>query len=178
MELLFDLPTLCILALTLVLLFLAHRLRQSTSNAKTKSKDAPQPSGAWPLLGHLSLLGKQEQPIARTLGTIADEYGPIFSLKLGRHRAIVVSSWEMVKECLATNDAALATRPSMAVGKYIAYDHAAFAISPYGPYWRHMRRLTTTELLSNKQLDNLSHVRFMEVNACLKYLYLQSLKDP
>ncbi|GAB2259582.1 hypothetical protein Droror1_Dr00010437 [Drosera rotundifolia] len=53
-------------------------------------------------------------------------------------RAIVVSSWEMVKECLATNDAALATRPSMAVGKYIAHDHAAFANSPYGPYWRLM----------------------------------------
>ncbi|KAK6145127.1 hypothetical protein DH2020_021947 [Rehmannia glutinosa] len=115
-------------------------------------------------------------PVARTLGAMADKYGPIFTLRLGSHRALVVSNWEVIKECFTTNDRVFATRPSMAVGKYIGYKNAAFALAPYGPYWRDVRKMVTLELLTARRLDNLSHVRASEIDHFIKHLYSISTK--
>ena len=83
---------------------------------KSKGKSAPEPSGAWPFLGHLPLL-RGQTPIFRTLGAMADKHGPVFMIRLGVHRALVVSSREAVKECFTTNDKAFASRPSSSAGK-------------------------------------------------------------
>ncbi|KAA8543524.1 hypothetical protein F0562_020981, partial [Nyssa sinensis] len=70
----------------------------------------PEPAGAWPLIGHLPILGAQNT-FARTLAAMADEYGPIYRIWIGVHSAIVVSSWEAVKECFTANDRAFAGTP-------------------------------------------------------------------
>lgn len=150
--------------------------RKRANNNKSKKTKAPQPPGALPFIGHLHLLRGQD-PIARTLGTIADELGPIFSLRLGNHHQLVVSSWEMVKQCFTTNDTIFATRPSMAVGKYLGYDYATFALAPYGPYWRNVRKIVTLELLTNHRLEKLKHVRASELNHCIRDLYSLCTKN-
>ncbi|KAL6978837.1 hypothetical protein U1Q18_020505 [Sarracenia purpurea var. burkii] len=125
----------------------------------------PEPPGALPFIGHLHLLGGgDEAPIARRLGAIADEHGPILSIRLGSQPALVVSAWEFVKECFTVNDAVFVSRPMMAVGKYMGYDHAVFALAPYGAYWRDVRKIVTLELLSSRRLEKLSHVRVAEVD--------------
>ncbi|RZC85671.1 hypothetical protein C5167_026342 [Papaver somniferum] len=43
---------------------------------------------------------------------MSDNYGPIFMVRFGMHPTLVVSSWEMCKECFTTNDRFLAGRPS------------------------------------------------------------------
>lgn len=60
-------------------------------------------------LGEL-LFGGPE-PTHRILGNMADKYGPIFTMKMGVNRALVVSNSEITKECFTTNDKALASRP-------------------------------------------------------------------
>lgn len=136
-----------------------------------KRGGAPKAPGAWPLIGHLHLL-RGQVPVCRTLGVMADKYGPIFELQLGSHRGLVVSSWEMVKDCFKeANDKIFATRPSMALSKHLGYDGAVFALAPYGPYWRHIRKLVTVELLTNSRLEKLKHVRTSELNCCIKELY-------
>lgn len=140
---------------------------------KNKMKLAPQPPGAWPIIGHLHLLGGQT-PVARTLGALTNEHGPIFSLRLGSQHGLVVSNWEAVKECFTTNDRVFASRPSMAVGKYMGYDNAMFGLAPYGPYWRDVRKMVTVELLTARRLDGLSHVRATEVDRFVKDLYSMS----
>ncbi|GAB4826908.1 hypothetical protein Ancab_033787 [Ancistrocladus abbreviatus] len=179
MEFLFHLePVSVLLALTTLLLFIFVQKLREISHGKSKpNKAAPQPSGAWPFIGHLHLLGRRDETIARTLGAMADQCGPIFSLKLGNNQAIIVSTSEIVKNCFTTNDAVLATRPAMALGKYMFYNHASFAISPYGPYWRHMRKTATVELLSMRRLESLSHVRLSEVDSCLKHLFLRCIRN-
>nr|TKS07549.1 hypothetical protein D5086_0000113140 [Populus alba] len=156
-------------ALILVFLYGFWKILARNSESK-KPNRAPEPSGAWPILGHLpSLVGKD--PACKTLGAIADKYGPIYSLKFGIHRTLVVSSWETVKDCLNTNDRVLATRAGIAAGKHMFYDNAAFALAPYGQYWRDVRKLATLQLLSNQRLEMLKHVRVSEVDTFIKGLH-------
>ncbi|XP_050237088.1 cytochrome P450 CYP82D47-like [Mercurialis annua] len=135
-----------------------------------KKKEAPEAGGAWPLLGHLHLLGGPELPHI-TLGNMADKYGPVFTIKMGIHKTLVVNNWESAKECLTSNDRAFANRPKSLVTELLAYDRSMFGLSSYGHYWRQMRKIATLELLSSHRLEMQRHVRESEVRTALKELY-------
>ena len=143
---------------------------------KTKKNAPPGPSGAWPIIGHLHLL-QGKDPVAHILGAMADKYGPIFSLQLGSGRAIVVSGWEIAKECFTTNDKTFASRPSMAIAKYLFYENVGFSLAPYGPYWREVRKMVTLTLFTNHRLEKLKHIRATEVDRSVKDLHLKCSKD-
>ncbi|KAF2305851.1 hypothetical protein GH714_008449 [Hevea brasiliensis] len=108
---------------------------------------------------------------------MADELGPIFSIRLGIHRAVVVSNWKVAKECFTTNDKVFLTRPKSLAVKIMGYDHAMLGFAPYGQYWRDMRKLAVVELLSNRRLQLLRHVRDTETNFFIKNLYQESVKN-
>ena len=72
---------------------------------------------------------------------MADKYGPIFCVRLGLKRALVVSGWEVAKECYTTNDKVFATRPRSLAIKLMGYDHGSFVFAPCGPYWSDVRKL-------------------------------------
>ncbi|XP_057470771.1 cytochrome P450 CYP82D47-like [Actinidia eriantha] len=156
--------------LALVLLHYLWRLITNNNSPSTKGVQAPQPNGAWPIIGHLPLLGGST-PVFRALAALADKYGPIFRIQLGMHHAIVVSSKEAIKDCFATNDVVFMTRPESATMKYMGYDGAFFALGPSGLYWHKMRKITTNELLSNSRLESLKHIRDSEVHLCIGELY-------
>ncbi|KAL8526007.1 hypothetical protein ACS0TY_015285 [Phlomoides rotata] len=174
--LLFIIELAALLVATLIPISLLFKTSLSKTQRTCGRTKAPEPPGAWPIIGHLHLLGGQT-PVARTLGAMADKYGPIFSLRLGSHHGLVVSNWEAIKECFTTNDRVFASRPSMAVGKYMGYENATFALAPYGPYWRDVRKMVTVELLTARRLDSLSHVRASEVDRFIKDLYSMSSKS-
>ncbi|MFQ6642101.1 hypothetical protein Gotur_017320 [Gossypium turneri] len=143
----------------------------SISRRNTNSKKiAPEAGRAWPTLAHLPILGGPQPPHI-SLGTMADKYGRMFTIKLGVRRALVVSSWEIAKECLTIHDKAFATRPKAVAQELLSYNHAMIATAPYGPYWRQMRKFATIELLSNHRLNLLKHVRESEVKTSLQQLY-------
>ena len=142
-------------------------LRKYTSK---KKRGAPEAGGAWPVIGHLHLLGGPEPP-HRVLGCMADKYGPIFTIKMGINRALVVSNWEMAKECLTTHDKVFASRPKTLAMEILGYNFSMFGFSPYGSYWRETRKIATLELLSNHRLEKLKQVREYELKTCLKELY-------
>ena len=104
--------------LFLGLLFWYNRWRVRTLTHNSKGISAPKTPGAWPIIGHLHLLSGQV-PIFRTLGAMADKHGPVFMIRLGVHRALVVSSREAVKECFTTNDKAFASCPSSSAWKLL-----------------------------------------------------------
>ncbi|KAL6348038.1 hypothetical protein AAG906_037767 [Vitis piasezkii] len=89
-------------------------LLETALNAKRnkikEGKRPPEPSGQWPLIGHLHLLGA-DKLLHRKLGDMADKYGPIFCIHLGLRKALVVSRWEVAKECYTTNDKKLTFSP-------------------------------------------------------------------
>ncbi|XP_050206037.1 cytochrome P450 CYP82J17-like [Mercurialis annua] len=133
----------------------------------------PEPSRALPILGHLHILGK-EKTLARTLGRLADKHGPIFTIWLGVHRTVVISSPDAIKECFTTNDKVLGARPRSSHGQYLSYNYAAFGFASYGPYWRNMRKMVLIQLLSSHRIKSLKHVQVSEVNLLIKELYLKS----
>ncbi|XP_031102513.1 cytochrome P450 CYP82D47-like [Ipomoea triloba] len=142
----------------------------SWRRARKSSRSAPEAGGAWPIVGHLHLL-RAPVPLVKTLSALAEKHGSVFMIRLGMPRALVVSSWEAVKDCFATNDKLLATRPTTCAGKYLGYDYAVFSFSTYNSYWRKIRKLVVVELLSNRRLEKLKHVWVTELQANIKELY-------
>lgn len=159
---------LILLLIFLVFLFYVVVVRRIKS--KSIVGEAPELGGAWPIIGHLHLLGG-DQLLYRTLGAMADKYGPAFNIRLGTRRAFVVSSWEVAKECFTINDKALISRPKTAAVKHMGYNYAVFGFAPYTPFWREMRKIATLELLSNRRLEMLKDVRSSEINSGIKELY-------
>ncbi|KAK2997946.1 hypothetical protein RJ639_026334 [Escallonia herrerae] len=166
---LFNSVILAVLTLFLVVYYLSSRPRTAKSRV-AKTSAAPEPDGAWPIIGHLHLLGGSQLPHI-TLGAMADINGPIFTLRLGVHRALVVSNWEIAKELYTSYDVVISSRPKSRAAKHLGYDYAMFAFSPYGAYWRELRKITSIELLSSRRLELLKHVRISEIEICIKELY-------
>lgn len=155
--------------LALLVINYYYQLRRPNTHEK-KSFSAPQAGGAWPIIGHLHLLGGQ-QLTHKTLGAMADKYGPVFTIKLGSHRVLVVSNSELARECFTIHDWVFSNRPNVAASKLLCYDYAMFGFAPYGSYWREMRKIVTIELLSNHRLDMLKHIRYLEVETSIRELY-------
>lgn len=110
------------IALFFSCILLYNALIKKNSIKGNQIKKAPEPAGAWPVIGHLHLLGGGDQLLYRTLGAMADNHGSAFTIRLGSRRAFVVSSWEVVKECFTINDKALASRPTTVAAKHMGYN--------------------------------------------------------
>ncbi|KAL5978375.1 hypothetical protein ACLOJK_029492 [Asimina triloba] len=171
-----DLLLLILQALALFLLsILLYNLWSSKAKLE-KTNSPPEPPGAWPVIGHLNLLGGRE-PVARILGAMADKCGPMFMLRLGVRQVLVVSSWELARECFTTNDKVLATRPSNLAGKIMGYDYTMLGFAPYGSYWREIRKRMTLEVLSSRRLDSLKHTWKEEIDICIRDIYEMWVKN-
>ena len=132
--------------LSLVLYYLSKSI---TSKYKSpKNRPPPQAGGAWPIIGHLHQLGGSQLP-HMTLASMADKHGPIFSICLGMKRAVVVSNSEIAKECFTTHDRAISSRPKYAAAQHLGYNYAMFGFSPYGAYWRELRKIISVEFLGS-----------------------------
>nr|GEX69455.1 cytochrome P450 CYP82D47-like [Tanacetum cinerariifolium] len=130
----------------------------------------PEAAGSWPITGHLHLLASSQVP-HKVLGSLADKFGPIVTIKLGVHRVIVVSNSEVAKECLTTNDKIFASRPKAMVSEIMGYNYANFVLTPYGSYWREIHKTVVLELVSQRRLQILAHVRVSEVNRSMINMY-------
>ncbi|XP_028757661.1 cytochrome P450 CYP82D47-like [Neltuma alba] len=152
-----------IAGLIAVAFVLYHALRRDR-------RKPPEAAGGWPLIGHLPILGASGQPHV-TLGDLADKYGPIFCIRIGIRKAVVVSSWEVAKECFTTHDVIVSSRPRFTAAKILGYDYANFSFSPYGSFWREMRKIAASELLSTRRFEIFGHIRDAEVHSSLKEVY-------
>ncbi|KAK9079395.1 hypothetical protein SSX86_001066 [Deinandra increscens subsp. villosa] len=158
------LASICFLS---VLTFLLHILNKKR---KVNNREPPQAKGSWPIIGHLHFLGGSRLT-HHVLADMADEYGPVFTMKLGAHKVLVVSSAEMAKECFTTCDKIFASRPKSMAAEIMGYNYAVVGLSPYGEYWRQVRKMLTLELLSQRRVEVLQHVRISELKASMKDLY-------
>ncbi|XP_038982893.1 xanthotoxin 5-hydroxylase CYP82C4-like [Phoenix dactylifera] len=156
--------------LLLLLVLVSNQWLAKKSKSAKRRNQAPRPAGAWPVLGHLPLLGSHNN-IGRALKAAADAAGPVFALRLGARPALGVSTREAAKECFTANDKALAGRPPTAASKLMCYNNAMVGFSSYGPYWRRIRKILTLELLSHARLGSLAHVRASEIRDFARTLY-------
>ncbi|KAH0672916.1 hypothetical protein KY290_025197 [Solanum tuberosum] len=168
---------LSVIALTLAISFLSFfYLRKLFFAAHTQNRGVPEPTGAWPIIGHLHLLNGSQMP-HKIFGQMAEKYGPIFRLKLGVNQVVIVSDHKIAKECFTTNDRAFANRPKSLASEILGYNYAMFGLGPYGPYWREIRKIVTIEFLSARRIKMLKHVREFEVKLAVRETYEYWLKN-
>ncbi|CAK8543311.1 unnamed protein product [Lathyrus sativus] len=135
---------------------------------RTQNKPNLPPSPfSLPIIGHLHLLGTIPHQGFHKLST---KYGPIIHLSLGSIPCVVASSPESAKEFLKTHENYFSNRPQSSAVDYLTYGSQDFSFSPYGPYWKFMKKICMSELLSGITLTRLLPVRKQETKRFVDFL--------
>ena len=154
-----------LLAAILVLPVLLLKLRTRRHNGETNP-----PPGPWqlPVIGSLHhLVGKKL--LHRALRDLAQRHGPVMLLRLGEVPTLVVSSREAAREMMKSLDTAFATRPLTSPSvRVLTSGGRDIAFAPYGEYWRHVRKIAVTELLTVRRVLSFRGIREEEVSAMLR----------
>ncbi|KAG6717308.1 hypothetical protein I3842_04G092100 [Carya illinoinensis] len=136
----------------LVLAILAYLLREWTWTRMNKTKKLPPSPRGLPIFGNLHMFGKFPH---RDLHRLAQKYGPIMHLRLGFVPTIV-----LMTRC----------RPPSEFAKHISYKQKNLSFSPYGPYWRNIRKMCNIELLSNHKINSFISMRKEELGLLVKFI--------
>ncbi|XP_026451039.1 cytochrome P450 71A1-like [Papaver somniferum] len=139
-------------------------IRLGFKSRKTKLNLPPSPPNKLPILGHLLQLGKVPHV---NLQHLARKHGSLMLLYLGNVPTLVVSSAELVKQIFHTHDHVFASRPSSYVAKKFSYNYKDFAFTPYGEYWKQMRKICVLQLLNAKRIHLFRSIRTEEVASML-----------
>ncbi|KAJ0966911.1 hypothetical protein J5N97_023828 [Dioscorea zingiberensis] len=104
----------------------------------------------------------------RSLRALSDKHGPLMLLHLGQVPLLVASSPDMAREVMKTQDHLFSSRPSLKAGMTILYDGKDVAFSPYGEYWKQVRKFSVHNLLSPKMVYSYKSIREEEVGFTLE----------
>ncbi|MFS7951989.1 putative cytochrome P450 [Helianthus anomalus] len=94
---------------------------------------SPGPPGL-PIIGNLHQLDTSD--LSDYLWRLSKRYGPLMPLRLINVQTLIVSSANMAKEILKTNDLIFCTRPILTGQQKLSYDNKDIALSPYNEYCR------------------------------------------
>lgn len=137
-------------------------------------KNSPPSPPCLPLIGNLHMI---KHPIHRTFHTLSQKYGPIFALRFGYQPVLVVSSASAAEECFTKNDIIFANRFNSTKTKYLTFNNTLITVSSYGDHWRNLRRICTSEILSNHRLNSFLGIRKDETIRLLQKLADASNQD-
>ncbi|XP_061338862.1 cytochrome P450 71D11-like [Gastrolobium bilobum] len=162
-----GLETIYPLALFSIILYIivTQKLRR---NLKKNDSIQNIPPGPWklPIVGNIPhLVGSAPH---RKLRELAEKFGPLMHLQLGEVFFIVVSSPEYAREVMKTHDVIFASRPPSLTSQIVFYNSTDIAFSPYGDYWRQLRKICTMELLSIKRVQSHWPIREEEITNLIK----------
>ncbi|XP_026444276.1 cytochrome P450 71A9-like [Papaver somniferum] len=115
----------------------------------------------FPLIGNLLQLGNELPHVS--LQMLSNKYGPLMFLKLGSIPTLVVSSADMAKEILTKHDLVCSNRPMFYAPRKLSYGCSDITFSPYGDYFREVKKMAVSELLSAKKVLSCRAVREEEV---------------
>ncbi|KAF4346685.1 hypothetical protein G4B88_009912, partial [Cannabis sativa] len=122
-----------------------------------------------PIIGNLHQFGTTSSPHISLLN-LSRKYGPIFYLNLGHIPTVIISSAKLAKEAFKTHDLAFASRPRNVAAEYLFYKSTDMVFSPYGAYWRYIRKVCVLEVFSGKRVQSFKLVRDEEVARLVRRL--------
>ncbi|KAI3846252.1 hypothetical protein MKW92_026185 [Papaver armeniacum] len=97
------------------------------------------------------------------LWKLSKKHGPIMHLQLGKIPVLVITSAELAKQVLKTNDLNFSSRPSLVCPGKFSYNSMDVTFSSYNEYWKEMRKIFVFELLNPKRVLSFRSIRKEEV---------------
>lgn len=155
--------------MVLVVLFILLLLK--LKNKFHRSRNPKLPPGPWqlPILGSIHHLLVGSQLPHRRFQELAKSHGPqLMHLKLGEVSLVVASSAAAAEVILKTHDAIFASRPSIPLVNILTYGGKGMGVSPYGEYYRQLRKIVTLELLSPKRVSSFRRIREEEAQTIIR----------
>ncbi|CAJ1949726.1 unnamed protein product [Sphenostylis stenocarpa] len=125
----------------------------------------PGPKGL-PIIGNLHQL--DSSILYLQLWQLSKKYGPLYSLKFGLRRAIVVSSAQLAKEVLKDHDLECCGRPKLLGQQTLFYNGSEVIFSTYGEFWREIRKICIVHVLSYRHVSRFAPIRQHEVKNMMK----------
>lgn len=98
-------------------------------------------------------------------------------LQLGEVSILIVSSAEAAEQVMKTHDIIFSYRPRLLCFRKLNYDCTDIVFSPYGDYWRQLRKICMMELLSSKRVQSFRSIREEEVLNLIKGISLQKYES-
>ncbi|XP_062116105.1 cytochrome P450 71AP13-like [Humulus lupulus] len=153
-------PTFQISSILFLAIFLKYFIFKKKPTQKQGFNLPPSPPKL-PIIGNLHQFGTTAPHIS--LRNLSRKYGPIFYLKLGHIPTVIISSAKLAKEAFKIHDLSFASRPRVIAAEYLFYKCTDMVFSPYGAYWRYIRKVCILEVLSAKRVHSFKFVREEEV---------------
>lgn len=127
----------------------------------------PGPKG-FPLLGYLPYLGPD---LHRMFMELAQVYGPIYKLSIGRRLCVIISSPSLVEQVVRHQDIVFANRNPSIASLAFSFGGNDIAFAPYGPQWRLLRKIFVREMLRNENLNAFYELRRNELKKSVRHVY-------
>lgn len=109
-----------------------------------------------PVLGNLLQL-KEKKPY-RAFAKWAEEYGPVYSIRTGSIKLVILSSNDVAKEAMVTRFSSISTRKLSNAIKILTCDKNIIALTDYGEHHKTVKRhILTSTLGSNAQRRHQIH---------------------
>nr|QWK52396.1 cytochrome P450 71B2-5 [Isatis tinctoria] len=157
--------------LVLLLTLVSSIFLKKPKNSKLNLPPSP---SSLPIIGNLHHLSGL---LHRCFHKLSIKYGPVVHLRLGFVPVVVISSSEAAEAVLKTHDLACCSRPkTVGLGK-LSYGFKDISFSPYGAYWREMRKIAVIELFSLKKVQSFGYIREEEVEFVVKQVSESALKQ-
>ncbi|PON80754.1 Cytochrome P450, E-class, group I [Parasponia andersonii] len=145
----------------IILLFIFPLLILFFKRTKSEGPYPKLPPGPWklPFVGNLHQLAGSSLP-HRSLRDLSKKYGPVMTLHFGQILTVVVSSPQAAREVFQAQELIFAQRPVTLGMEAMSFEHpGGLMASPYGEYWKQMRKISVVELLSAKRVMSFRSVR-------------------
>ncbi|KAJ6869211.1 hypothetical protein NC651_034081 [Populus alba x Populus x berolinensis] len=142
--------------------FSTFRLRKKSETNKYLTTN-PSP-GPWklPLVGNIHQVAGRL--IHHRFTGLARKYGPVMQILLGEVRFVVISSRETAIEVMKINENIFVDRPDGVIPRIVFYSGKAISFTPYGEYWKQLRKICSSKLLSPQCVRSLRSTMEEEVS--------------
>ncbi|KAK0585270.1 hypothetical protein LWI29_025954 [Acer saccharum] len=121
----------------------------------------------WPVVGNIFQLGWSPH---ESFAKLSRKHGPIMTLWLGSMSTVVISSSEVAREMFKNHDVVLAGRKIYEAMKGDYGNEGSLITAQYGPHWRMLRRLSTTEFFVTSRLDAMRGVRSRCIDMMVQFV--------